>query len=762
MKSTRDKILNHPYLVMGVILLLTVFFFKQIKDKGRMETDLDKYMPQNHPAFIYSDEAEEMFDIKDGIIIAIEHPESIYNRETLQKIKDITKELQKMEEIHKADVTSLYTADNIIGTEEGMDVKAFYKRVPKADKLDAMRANVASNEMVAGRLVSEDETVGVIIARIDDDVFTQEFYKAIIDLGKEYEGPEKIYVAGSPIVEGTMALLGPADMKRMVPVVILAILIVLMAVLRSLKSTLFTFLVVAVSSVWTFGLMALVGIPTYAVSTMIPVMLIAIGVADGIHFYSHLGIYLRENPGVDRLSAVKDMLDGMWKPVVMTSITTAVGFISLLTSQVYPIKYFGIFTAFGVMAAMALTLILIPVGIMAFGLPKLKAKGENESAHEGTVAKNFSKNLLSQKKLTWLVTLGLVILSMWGITKVWINSSFLDKFEPDSEIVLTDAFINQKFGGTSTINVILETQEDGKFKQSDVLELVDKMQGDVETYDMVGSSFALTDYLKRMNKVMNEDQEAFNTIPANEELNAQYLLLYEMSGDPENLWKVTDYDYRRLNVTFQVKSDNSKVINEVLDRIETYRQPLADMGVELNYAGSGYKALIFTDLILEGQIMSLVLSMVIIVGLLSFMFGSIKVGLVGSFPIVITALIGFGVLGIFNIPLNTTTALLSSITIGIGIDYAVHFLDRYRLNRRDGLSVERAIAETMDHSGRAIVFNAVVVIAGFLVLLASVFPPNRALGALVSMNMFVSFVGTLTVMVLLIVKSEIFSNETKK
>ncbi len=757
MKTLRDKILDHPYLVMGVILLLTVFFFQQIKEKGRMETDLDKYMPQNHPAFVYSDQAEEMFDIKDGIIIAIEHPESIYNPETLQKVKDITKALQKMDEIHKADVTSLYTADNIIGTEDGMDVKAFYSKVPKAEKIEEMRQSVSGNDMVAGRLVSDDETVAVIIARIDNDVFTQDFYKAIIDLGKSYEGPEKIYVAGSPIVEGTMATLGPADMKRMVPIVVLVIILVLFGVLRSVKSTLFTFLIVAISSIWTFGLMALVGIPTYAVSTMIPVMLIAIGVADGIHLYSHLGIFLRDNPGADKTTAVKDMLHGMWKPVVMTSITTAVGFISLLTSQVYPIKYFGLFTAFGVMVAMILTLVLIPAGIMAFNLPKQRTnKGQSDSENDG-LAQKFSSALLSQRKLTWALTLGLVIISLWGINKVWINSSFLDKFESDSDIVQTDAFINAKFGGTSTINVILETDVVGTFKQTEVLKLVDRMQEDVESYNMVGSSFALTDYLKRMNMVMNADDGDFNTIPENEELNAQYLLLYEMSGDPANLWRVTDYDYRRLNVTFQVKSDNSKVINEVLDRIEAHRQPLSDMGVKLNYAGSGYKALIFTDLILEGQIKSLVLSLLIIVALLGFMFKTIKAGLVGSFPIVITAIIGFGVLGIFNIPLSTTTALLSSITIGIGIDFAVHYLDRYRLNKQSGLSTELAVSETMNHSGRAIVFNAVVVIAGFMVLLASVFPPNRALGALVSLNMFISFVGTLTVMVLLVVKTGLFS-----
>jgi len=759
MRTIRDSLLKHPYLVMTAILLLTVFFFMQIKAKGRMETDLNKYMPQDHPAFVYSDQAEDMFDIKDGIIIAIENPESIYNPETLQKIKDITKALQKMDEIHKADVTSLYTADNIVGSEEGMDVKPFFKRVPKGDKLTALQQNVAGNEMVAGRLVSDDETVAVIIARIDDDVFTQDFYQAIIDLGQSYAGPEKVYVAGRPIVEGTMALLGPADMKRMVPIVVLVILLVLIAVLKSFKSTLLTFLVVAISAIWSFGLMAWVGIPVYAVSTMIPVMLIAIGVADGIHMYSHLGIFMKSNPGIDKLSAVKNMLHEMWKPVVMTSVTTAVGFISLLSSQVYPIKYFGLFTAFGVMVAMVLTLVLIPVGIMGFNLPKLRQREKTDDIENDNFAQKFSTGLLVHKKLTWIITLLLVLISLWGMSKVWINSSFLEKFAADSDIVLTDAFINAHFGGTSTINVILESDSAGTFKQSEVLKLVDKLQDDVETDKQVGSSFALTDYLKRMNKVMHADDEAFNKIPENAELNAQYLLLYEMSGDPENLWRVTDYDYHRLNITIQVKSDNSKVINQVLDHVEKYRDAFARQGIELNYAGSGYKALIFTDLILEGQVISLLMSLVIVIALLSFMFKSLKVGLVGSFPIIITAIIGFGILGIFNIPLSTTTALLSSITIGIGIDYAVHFLDRYRLNRQAGQNLEQAIAETMHHSGRAILFNAIVVIAGFMVLLFSVFPPNRALGMLVSLNMFISFVGTLTVMVLLVVKTGIFDQD---
>ncbi len=759
-----NKLLKAPILSLGVILAITVFFFMQMKSNSAMETDLDKYMPQNHPAFVYSDQAEEWFNIKDGIIIAIENTDGIYNTRTLDKIKQITKDLQKLPEIENDDVTSLYTADNIVGTEDGMDVKSFYKRVPDSEeKLNELQQKVRSNEMIFGRLVSENETVSVVIAQIGDDVFSQEFYNRIIELGKSYEGPEKVYVAGSPIVEGTMALLGPADMKKMVPIVLLIILVVLLILLRSIKNTLFTLLVVFFSTIWTFGLMAFFGIPIYAVSTMIPVMLIAIGVADGIHLYSHLSLFLIANPAATKKEAVMDMLNGMWKPVVMTSVTTAVGFISLLTSEVFPIKYFGLFTAFGVLSAMVLSLVLIPAGLMIFKLPKPRnILHADVKDRRDRFADRFAAGLLKNKFIVLMATIGIIVLSIVGIQKVWINSSFLDKFEKDSDIVLTDKFINENFGGTSILNLVLESNNKDTFKNSETLKLVDEMQNDVESLDIVGNSFSLSDYIKRMNKVMNADSEAFNTIPNSRELIAQYLLLYEISGDPENLWEVTDYEFRKLNITFQIKSDNSKEMNRVIDKLEQYRNKFANYDIEMNYAGSGYKALVFTDLILEGQIKSLLMSLVIVVILLSFMFKRIGAGLIGSVPIIITSIISFGVMGLLNIPLSTTTALMSSIAIGIGIDYAVHFIDRYKINLQKSGDLTASISETMHHSGRAILFNAVVVIIGFLVLLFSVFPPNRELGALVSLNMFTSFVGTLTIMALLIKKFKLFSRKDNK
>lgn len=760
MEKLLMKILKAPWKSVLFSILLSVSFFYFMIQNSSMETDLDKYMPQDHPAFVYSDQAEEWFGINDGIIVALENKNGIYNTATLDTLKQLTKLLQKMDEIEKEDVTSLFTADNIVGDEEGMDVKRFFKRIPKSEiELHDLQQNVNNNEMIFGRLVSADETVTVIIAEIRDDVFSQDFYNEILEIVSAFQTDEiTIHVAGRPIVEGTMALLGPADMKRMVPIVLLVITIVLYFMLRSVRSTLLTMSVVFFSTLWTFGLMALVNVPIYAVSTMIPVMLIAIGVADGIHLYSHLQLFMQKNPNADKKEAVSDMIKNMWSPVVMTSITTAVGFVSLLTSQVYPIKYFGIFTAFGVVVAMVLSLILIPAGILIFGLPKLKRAKNKNSETKPVFANSFAANVIKHKSVSLFATVAIIVLSIVGMQKMWINSSFLDKFEKDSEIVLTDNFINDHFGGTTSLNLILDAgDKKDVFKNPQVLKLVDKMQLKIENdLKVVGTSFSLADYINRMNKVMNADKEEFNSIPNSREMIAQYLLLYEMSGDPENLNKVVNYDYSKLNVTFQLKSDNSKAINSVIAIIDSFENDFSEMGINMKYAGSGYKGLIFTDLILEGQIMSLILSILIVIVLLSFMFKNIKAGIIGAVPILVTALISFGVMGFLDIPLSTTTALLSSIAIGIGIDYAVHFIEQYRVNALKTGDKLLTAQKTMAHSGRAILFNAIVVITGFLVLLFSVFPPNRELGALVSLNMFTSFVGTLTVMLVLLNVSKLY------
>ena len=746
-------------IVLGV-LAISLWFVWVLKDNARMETNLDEYMPRTHPAFIYSDQAEEWFDIKDGILIAIEHKGGIYNPRTLEKIRDISEGLMEMDEIDEADVRSLYTAENIIGTEYGLEVNAFYSRIPhEREALDNIRDAVRANDMVYGRMVSEDETVALIVAGMHGNVFTQELYHDILAFAESFGSEsESVYVAGRPIVEGTMAMLGPADMKRMVPLVLIVIAGVLYLLLRSGRGTMAILSGVFVSTVWAFGLMALTGVPIYSVSTMIPVMLIAIGVAYGVYFYNHLNQYFRTRHNARKITGIRHVLRTLWKPLMMAAFTTMIGFISLLTSQVFPIKYFGVFTAFGILVAFVLALVFLPAMVMITGY---KVRGLHPDARPVDPVKTgkLAGTVLKGKWAVYLFTVLIVAVSVFGITRVWINSSFLDNFEKHSDIVHTDAFVNSKFGGTSTLNVILESDAYDTFKQPEVLRMMDKMQQEAGQLERVGDSFSLADYLKRMHLVMNEDREEFYAIPEHSDLVAQYLLLYEMSGDPQNLVRVINYDYNRTNLTFQLKGDDSRTINEALEVIRSFEDPLHELGVSMNFAGSGYKALVFTDLILQGQIRSIIMSLLLVLVILMWMFRSVKAGLIGAVPIVVTALISFGVMGLLHIPLSTTTTLLSSIAIGIGIDYAIHFLQHYRVNLDAYPTSMDALNRTMSQTGKAILFNAIVVIAGFLVLLFSVFPPNRTLGALVSMNMFTSFAGTLTLMVILIFTTRLFSGK---
>jgi uncharacterized protein len=748
MSDTLNSIFKKPFVVYAVVIIVSLVSLYQMKEHSQFETNLDRYMPEHHPAFVYSDLAEEWFYIKDGVIIAIEHPDGVFNPGTIEKVDEITLRLQRMDEINRNDVTSLSTAENIIGTEYGLEVNPFYRHVPKTqEELDELARDVRNNEMIYGRIVSTSETVTVVIAELEDDVFTQDLYHNILALADEFRGPENIYVAGRPVVEGTLAFLMPKDMSKMVPIVVLIIVAVLYLTLRSIKATAITMSVVLISTIWTFGLMTLFRIPIYSVSTLIPVMLIAIGVAYGIHLFNNLYLYIKENPGTDTLTAIQHMIKNMWKPVAMSAATTVLAFITLLTSQVYPVKYFGVFTAFGVAIAFLLSMLFLPSSIYLLKLPKVKAKSNKENNSQwGT---NTALRILKNRKIILAVTAVIMVVSVYGITQVWIDSSFLRNFERDSEIVSADNFINQHFGGTTNLNVIFEGDVD-TFKDPDVWIKIDSLQARLARLPEVGSSFSLGDYIKRMHKVMHADSLEYYKIPESDELIAQYLLLYSMSGDPENLDKVIDYDSRRVNLQVQLKGDNSITINKAISVIEEERDLFGDVDVEINYAGSAYKGLVFTGLILDGQVSSIFLSIVMVVVLLGLMFRSINAGLIGSVPIIITVMISFGLMGFLGIPLSSTTALISSIAVGIGIDYAIHFISRYRSSAQNQNDRTDIAIASMGHTGRAIAFNALVLIAGFSVLLFSVFPPNRELGGLLSLNMFTAFAGTLSVLLIIL------------
>ena len=748
-------ITRKPLTAVVAVLAITVLAGISVVSSFHMETNLDEYMPQTHPAFVYSEEANQRFMITDAILLAVEHPESVFNPGTLGKLIEIETALHEIEGLSNSRIQSIHTGDNILGTEDGLDIRRFYTAAPLSqEEADAIGATVSSNTMVAGRMVSKDGKTALVSVELPESGFSNDLYNEIMRIAEQFSGPEKIHVAGRPIVEGTLAKLGPKDMSRTAPLVILVITIVLLIVLRQASRTLITLFVVLASTVWSFGLMTALGIPLYSVSIMIPVMLIANGVAYAIHVYNQVDFFVRERPSASRREIAEDAIFVIGKPSLFAALTTVAGFLSLVTSQVYPVKYFGLFTAFGVAVSWFLTMILVPSGILLLGNGKTPIVKPAEKKEPKTLwGARFADAVSAHRVIVYAVTGVVMVTSLWGLSRVWINTSFLENFEKSSAIVQTDAFVNKNFGGTSSVNIILDSDEYDAFKQPEVLQLMDRLQSSIMRRDNVGDSLSLTTYLKRMHFAMNAEDPAFDKIPESSDMVAQYLLLYEMSGDPDNLWKVVDSDFKGANMVVQLKSDDSRTIQGVIEEAESFSSDFAEVGISINFAGSGYKSLVFSDLILKGQISSLGLSVLIVFVLVSFMLRSAILGGIATIPVLITILINFGLMGVLNIPLTISTALISSIAVGIGVDYAIHFISHYRTRLRTKGDETEAARFSMSHTGRAVLQNAIIVISGFMVMVFSVFPPNRQIGLLVSLNMLSAFIATVSIMFLVLRKS---------
>jgi hypothetical protein len=220
-----------------------------------------------------------------------------------------------------------------------------------------------------------------------------------------------------------------------------------------------------------------------------------------------------------------------------------------------------------------------------------------------------------------------------------------------------------------------------------------------------------------------------------------------MSGDPDDFEDVVDYDYRVANVRAQLASDHSRLAELAIRDVNDYAaRHLEPLGIATHVSGIAQLNLTLSGLIVNGQILSLVLALFVVIVLAALMSRSLAAGFFTVIPVAVATVLNFGLMGWFGLELNITMALLTSMGIGIGIDYAIHFVFRYRRDRLASMPPEQAMHETLSTSGVAIFYNAMVVTVGFLVLASSSFPPNHALGILVAQNMIVCFLGTVTLL----------------
>ncbi len=453
------------------------------------------------------------------------------------------------------------------------------------------------------------------------------------------------------------------------------------------------------------------------------------------------------------------------RPVILTSLTTMAGFAALATSSLQSIKDFGIFTSVGVFAAMVVSLTLVPAALGLMKPPKARAGTVADQRTRLTLALESLGNFaINRRRWVYVGTLALALLSGLAMTRIEVGSTMVGLFKQDSEITHASDMIKDKFGGIEVMNIVVDTKIKDGLKDPEVLESIAALQDTLESLGIVGYTVSLADYVKRTNLVMNGNDPSFNRLPRGTEvvmetewveqggreveverpievsgrdLIGQYVLLYENAGG-DDLEKLADFDYSKANIVVMIREDYTPILKNVMQTAQAFTTVHFGTDIDVTYAGCSTLCVVADDLLISGQLKSLGAAFVAVLILLTLIFRSVRYGLVGLLPMVLTVLLVFMLLSTSGLRLDAGSALVASIVLGIGVDYSVHFLSRYRSLRRAGLDFRDAVREAMATTGRAIVFNSLAVAIGFLVLLLSSFWPVIHMGWLVAVNMIFS------------------------
>jgi len=746
---------QHPWITVVAFALITAVLSVRIPELV-IDPDLHSMMATGDREYLYNEWLEDYFGIEDPVLLMIinDGAKGVFTPETLALVKRLSEAVGEHEGVDDEDLVSLSEVDNITGDEDVLEVEPFFEEPPTTQReADAIHDLVFDNRMMLGSLVSRDGRATLIIAEPLEDYDKVLLYQELREIvaATPLTG-ERVVIAGRPMLEGELGYLATVDVGKMFPLVMLSASVLLFLTLRSLRGVVLPLLVVVGSVVWALGLMAWLDATFFAINTIMPVLLVAIGAASGIHIIHDYLLGVAEHPERSTQEIVFETMERLTPPVVMTSLTTAGGIGALAVSPIRPVQGFGQYTAVGVLAGMVFSLALLPAILCLLPRPLRAAErtARSQSEKGGIVAAGLDALTPLVIRRPMLAIGGaslLILIGVAGIPQIVVDASLLRNFPETNAVKVADDEIKTYFGGSQPMEIVLDGGVEDAWKVPENLRAMKGLQEHIEAAGHASESHSIADFIERMNEVMNPDDPDAYRLPDRQDLIAQYLLLYSMSGEPDDFEDVVDSEYRMANLRLQLVSDSSPAIGRVLEDVEAYAaEHIAPLGIETHASGTGRIIHNFMHLIVYGQIRSLQLGLLIVVLLAALMSRSLMAGVFTVLPVAVATVLNFGLLGWFDEPLGVTTALLSSMGIGIGVDYAIHFVYRYRSGRRGGMSREAVMRDTMGTSGVAIFYNAIVVLAGFMVLTTSEFPPNRVLGLLVSLNMLVCFLGTVTLL----------------
>jgi predicted RND superfamily exporter protein len=740
MRKFFSWIAAHPYIVIGIVLLITLGFLAFIP-RLRTDTDFSNYIDKTDPTVMAMERAEARYGAQSLLMVAVENEAGIFNLATLTKIGRMAESFEQIAGVDE--VTSPLNAQVITGTERAIKIGPASPggAVPETpEEIAVYQERAMASNTVRDYLIATDSQAATVLIKLKIDADQVAVAQEIIAIVKNYDSPpEKIYITGMSYMNVVLSELMGKDLLILLPLVILVIVLVLYFSFWSVRGVLLPLLVVVLSTLWTLGLMAIFDVPVTIISFILPVILMAIGIAYCIHVLNYY--YEVVKTGSDRRAAVIETGLHMTAPVSMTGFTTIAGFLSLVNSFLIPQRQFGVVTAIGVCAAMVLSLVLIPALLSLLKVPERKVK----KGDRGPITRVLSaiEQLVIRRRRSVLVLSAILFVAfLAGLPLLQIETSEREFLGDSNPVVEGMELMKRHFSGSEQLMIEIDTGTTDGLLNPDVLNEIVALQGFLQEKG-VNKTVSIADLVKEMNQKFHADDAAYYAIPDTPRLVSQLLFFFSLQGGSLGNMALSDFSAGEVMGLYSMGGSAQRM--DLVHEVQTY--------LDSHFAGSAKAQMVGPTLvqsslysqIARSQITSLVTSIIAAGLIVSILMGSLIAGLISLIPLLLTVVINFGVMAYSGTPLNMATLMVSSIAIGIGIDYAIHLISRFRREVLAGKSMDNALQSTIQMTGRGIAYNAIALALGFIILLASSFKGTNSFGLLIAMTMVISALSAFTV-----------------
>jgi len=672
--------LGKPRVTIAVAALLTVAFAAQIP-RIKIDTDPENMLPADEPVRVHHHEVKDAFELHDYLVVGVvrEAEGGVFRPETLERVALLTEGIRDLDGVIEEDIIAPTEVDDVFTTDDGiLRVATLMEEVP-ADEEAAQRilARIRDNPILRGKLASDDGQAIALFVPIVSKDRAHEIGGEIAELIEGLGGDEEWHLAGIPIAEDRFGSQMFMQMAFGAPAAFVLILLLMLFFFRNLRLVIGPMIVAIMSVTWAMGLLIGSGFTVHIMSSMIPIFLIPIAVLDAIHMLSEF--HERWPKSRDRKQALRETVNELFTPMAFTTLTTVIGFMSLVITPIPPVQVFGAFVAFGIAVAWLLTMTFLVAWAALMPVSAFEKFGHTEE-HDfvGAGALLWLKGL-AMRRAPLMVGLGLLVflVSAAGLPQIIVNDNPVNWFRASHPIRVADDAMNRHLDGTYLTYLSLEGEGPDAFRSPEALRLVEGLQRHLEEDPEVGATTSIGDVVKKVRaELLGDPAQAI--LPETDEEVAQAIFLYEISGgDPADLFKLVTPDKSRVNILVQMHTGENRDTARMVASAEEWLAA-HDSPYQLRWAGLPYINIVWQAKMVRGMGQALVGSFVVVLLMMSWLFRSVRLGLLSMIPLTATITLVYGFIGWIGKPYDMPIAVLSSLSLGLSIDFSIHFLQRAR------------------------------------------------------------------------------------